>query len=148
MTSPDNTGTRHANGRFRKGFSGNPAGAPHGSRNRATILAERLLQSDIEDVCNAVVATAKNGDMTAAKIIIERLVPPRKDRPISFALPEISNGQHLSQAAIGLLRAVADGGVTPEEAGQVMRLIEGAGKAIEIGELEARIAALEARSPK
>jgi hypothetical protein len=33
--------------------------------------------------------------------------------------------------------------MTPDEAGNVMRLIEGVGKAIEIGELEARIAALE-----
>ena len=35
--------------------------------------------------------------------------------------------------------------MTPEEAGQMMRLLEGAGKAIEIGELEARVKALEER---
>jgi hypothetical protein len=51
----------------------------------------------------------------------------------------------LPKAAIGLLQAVADAEVTPEEAGGVMRLIDGAGKAIEVGELAERIAALEGR---
>jgi hypothetical protein len=67
MTAPNNAGTRHADGRFRKGFSGNPGGPPQGSRHRVTILAERLLQTDFEDVCRAVVEAAKGGDMTAAK---------------------------------------------------------------------------------
>jgi ribosomal protein L37AE/L43A len=53
-----------------------------------------------------------------------------------------------AKAAIGLLQSVADGEVTPDEAGNVMRLIEGAGKAIELGELVNRIAALEGRMPK
>jgi hypothetical protein len=91
---------------------------------------------------------ALKGDGTALRLCLERICPPRRDRPISFELTPISNAQHLPQAAIGLLQAVASGEVTPEEAGSVMRLIEGAGKAIEIGELEARIATLEARSPK
>ncbi len=71
-----------------------------------------------------------------------------ENRPISFELPPVSNAQHLPQAALGLLQAVADGEMTPDEASQVMRLFEGAGKAIEVAELEARIAELEKRMPK
>jgi hypothetical protein len=111
-------------------------------------MVEMLFDGEAEEVCRAVIKAAKGGDMTAARVIVERLCPPRRDRPISFELPPISNAKHLPQAALGLLRAVAGGEVTAEEAGQVMRLIEGAGKAIEIGELEARVAALEGRSPK
>jgi hypothetical protein len=82
--------------------------------------------------------------MPPLRLCLERLCSPRKDRPVSFNLPAISNAQRLPQAVISLLQAVAAGSVTPEEAGNVMCLIEGAGKAIEIGELEARIAAVEA----
>jgi hypothetical protein len=76
----------------------------------------------LEDQCARspllVINAAKGGDMTAARIIVERLCPPRRDRHIAFELPPISNAQHLPQAALGLLRAVVSGEVTPEEAGR------------------------------
>jgi hypothetical protein len=36
--------------RFQPGQSGNPAGRRRGTKNRATMLAERLLLDDIQDV--------------------------------------------------------------------------------------------------
>jgi len=50
---------------FQKGKSGNPAGKPKGVRNRATLMAEKLMQDDAEDVIRAVTEKAKQGDMTA-----------------------------------------------------------------------------------
>lgn len=35
---------------FEKGQSGNPAGRPLGARNKATLVVEKRLQSDIEDI--------------------------------------------------------------------------------------------------
>ena len=49
------------------------------------------MEGDAEEVVRAVVAAAKNGDMIAARIILERLLPPKKDRPVSFALPGIAS---------------------------------------------------------
>jgi Family of unknown function (DUF5681) len=63
---------------FLKGVSGNPHGCARGSRHKASLLAERLMEGDAEEVVRAVVAAAKNGDMTAARIIIERLLPPKR----------------------------------------------------------------------
>jgi Family of unknown function (DUF5681) len=40
--------------RFQKGQSGNPAGKPKGARHKATLLAERLMQDDVEKIVNAV----------------------------------------------------------------------------------------------
>jgi hypothetical protein len=57
----------------------------------------------------AVVTAAKNGDMTAARIIIERLLPPKKDRPVSFALPDIASADDATTAMGALLAAVAAG---------------------------------------
>ena len=42
---------------------GNPAGNPRGARHKATLLAERLMQDDVEKIVNAVLTAARNGDM-------------------------------------------------------------------------------------
>lgn len=39
---------RDADGRFAKGYSGNPAGRPPGTRNKATEAAELLLDGEVE----------------------------------------------------------------------------------------------------
>src|SRR5467141_3673395 len=74
---------------FEPGQSGNPAGRPRAARNRATVLAEKLMQDDIEDVVRAVVDAAKERDMTAAKLVLERVAPRPKGRAVAFVLPEI-----------------------------------------------------------
>ena len=45
------------------------AGKPKGARHKTTLLAERLMQDDVEKIVNAVLTAARNGDMMAAKII-------------------------------------------------------------------------------
>src|SRR5260370_80064 len=72
---------------FEPGQSGNPAGRPRGARNRATVLAEKLMQDDIEDVVRAVVDAAKERDMTAAKLVLERVAPRPKGRAVRPADP-------------------------------------------------------------
>jgi hypothetical protein len=70
-------------GRFLKGGPGKLAG----TRYRATRIIEKVLQSDLKEVCNAVVTAAKTGNMTAALAIISRLAPPARfvSRPIALA---------------------------------------------------------------
>jgi hypothetical protein len=62
---------------------GNP-GRPKGARHKTTILAEKLMAEDVEAVVQAVVEKAKAGDMTAARMIIDRMVPLRRGRPTPF----------------------------------------------------------------
>ena len=133
--------------RFQKGQSGNPAGKAPGTRHRVTLLAERLMQDDAEGVVNAVIAAAKDGDMAAARLVLDRIVPPRKDSPIRFSLPQIkaaSDASDASEAMSAILRAVAAGELTPSEAGDVAKLLETFTRTYEACALEARIAALEA----
>jgi hypothetical protein len=148
MTTAANTTVKQRGRPFRKGESGNPGGRPEGSRNNATLVAERLLQTDFEDVCNAVVAAAKKGDMTAAKIIVERLVPLRKGRPVNFHLPLIKGASDVAKALGSVAQAMAEGELTPDEANTVASVLEAQRRAVETTDLEARVAALEAKSPK
>jgi hypothetical protein len=125
------TGSKQANpGHFRPGQSGNPAGRPKGARNRSTIAAESLLEGEAEALTRKAIALALAGDTTALRLCIERLVPPRKDRPITFELPPIASAADVANAVAAVLRAVAEGRVTPNEAMAVTGLIEALGRAI------------------
>ena len=68
---------RDERGRFPKGQSGNPAGRPVGSRNAATELAQALLDGEADALIRKCVEMALDGDRTAMKLCLERLVPRR-----------------------------------------------------------------------
>ena len=58
---------------FQKGESGNPAGRPRGARNRATLLMESLLADDAEAIGRKAIEMAKQGDMAAIRLCMDRL---------------------------------------------------------------------------
>lgn len=109
---------------FQKGQSGNPAGRPRGARNRATVLAEKLMADDLPDVVQAVIKAAKAGDVRAARLVLERIVPLRRGAPVAFDLPKVDSPSATAGALGALIRAVSDGVLTSEEALSVASLLE------------------------
>ena len=130
---------------WQKGVSGNPAGRARGSRHKVTLAVEALLDGQAEKLTKKAIERALKGDDVALRLCLERICPPRRDRPIKFALPKIEGACDISKAAIALLQSVAEGNATPEEGATVMRLIEGTGKAIELADIESRLAVIESR---
>jgi Family of unknown function (DUF5681) len=90
---------------FQRGQSGNPNGKPKGVRNRATLAAEALLDGEAEALTRKAIEMAMAGDVTALKLCLERLVPPRKERPLSFALPPFASAEDTAKAIDGVLAA-------------------------------------------
>jgi hypothetical protein len=131
---------------YRPGESGNPKGKPRGVRNRATELLDKMAEGDAANVLQAVInrATTK-GDMTAAAMVLARVWPPRKGRPVTFDLPSLATAADLARALGSVAQAVGNGVLTPEEGQAVGAVLEMQRKAIESAELEARVAALEGR---
>jgi hypothetical protein len=123
----------------------NPAGMPKGTRHRATMLAEKLMEDDAEDIVRAVISSVKAGDPTAMRLCVERLVPVRKGRPITFDLPPVETASDISKALGVIAKTMAAGELTPDEAGTVATVMEAHRKAIETTELEERVRNLEAR---
>jgi Family of unknown function (DUF5681) len=109
---------------FVKGQSGNPRGKPKGVRNRATLAAEALLDGEAEALTRKAVEMALGGDVMALKLCLERLVPPRKERPLSFALPPVASVEDTAKAIDGVLAALSQGLVTLSEAREAIDLIE------------------------
>ena len=142
---PDNSGGKQ-DSRFKPGQSGNPRGKPHGSRNRTSLVLDKMLADDGADVVRAVLAAAKDGDMQAARLVLDRIVPMRKGRPVRLDLPTIENAADVLTALSSTVAAMAEGEITPDEAAVVAGVLETKRKVIETVELEARLARLEQRA--
>ena len=74
---------------FQKGQSGNPAGRPRGSRNKMTVLMQNLLEGEAEAITRKVIDMAKEGDMAAIRVCMDRLVPARRSGAIACELPPL-----------------------------------------------------------
>jgi hypothetical protein len=109
---------------FPKGQSGNPAGKPKGARNRATLAAEALLEGEAEALTRKAIDLALAGDVTALRLCLERLLPPRKDRLISLQLPKIVDAEATVQAKAEVIEAVARGQITPSEGAVIAGLVD------------------------
>ncbi len=144
----DNAAENQRGRPFQRGQSGNPSGKPPGTRARVTVLAEKLMEDDAEDIVRAVVSAAKAGDSTAMRLCVERLVPVRKGRPIEFALPPVKTASGVVEAIDMIAKQMADGSLTPDEAGAVAAVIETQRRAIETVDHEERLKMLEAGMPK
>lgn len=108
-------------------------------------MLEQLMAGDAEEVVRAVVEKAKTGDTTAAWIILDRLVPTRKGRPVPVDLPAVRASGDLLAAQRVLLQALAEGEVSTEEAAAVSSVVEGHRKMMETEELAIRLQRLEER---
>src|SRR5205823_562155 len=83
------TFSRTTKGRFKKGVSGNSAGRPIGSRNKTTVACEQMLDGEGEELIRIAVKSAKQGNIHALRLCLERIVPPRKERCINLELRPI-----------------------------------------------------------
>jgi hypothetical protein len=82
------------------------------------------LEGEAEALTRKAIELALAGDTTALRLCLERVVPPRKDRPISLGLPVINSADDASQAMCVVLAAVGKGRITPSEATILSALIE------------------------
>jgi|SRR5690554_7659015 len=128
------------NSLFKKGQSGNPAGRPKGS-GIAGRLREAINQ-DADEIVKALITEAKAGDVSAAKILLDRICPALKNEAQAVDLPELSAGS-LTERATAALDAVAAGELAPDVAAQLIQSVGTLARVVEIDELEQRLTAIE-----
>jgi hypothetical protein len=128
---------------FQPGQSGNPNGRPKGSRNAATVAIQSLLDGQAQALTQKAVDLALSGDLVALRICLDRILPPRKDRPTEFAMPAIVTIADAPKAMAAITTAVAQGEITASEAADVSRLVETYVRSIEASDLERRLRAIE-----
>jgi hypothetical protein len=118
-------------------------GRPQGSRNKATIALQALLDEEGEQITRKAIEMAKAGDSAALRLVIDRLIPPVRERRLSLELPKIETPAGVLAAIGVVLDAVGAGTITPSEGQTLAGLLEAQRKNMETLELEARIAAVE-----
>ena len=143
---PEKTGFKQHLGRFKPGQSGNPLGRPTGARNKTTVAVQTLLDGEAAALTRKVVELALQGDTVALRLCLERIVPPCRERAVNVTLPTVKAATDLPKITEAILQAVGSGDLTPSEADRLASLAVSHGKALELYELEARIAALEVES--
>jgi hypothetical protein len=135
---------RTPEGHFVKGKSGNPAGRTPGCRNQATRIAEALLDGDVEALTRKAVALALDGDAAAMRLCFDRIIAPRRARPVHLDLPPIAEPADVTAAMAAITAAVAEGAITPAEGAEVGMVVETYLRALEASDFDRRLKALEA----
>jgi hypothetical protein len=68
-------------------------------------------------------AATKDGDVNAARLLIDRAIPSRRGAPIHFPLRPLKTAQDCADVLSDLLASVAQGRLTPDEASQVSGIV-------------------------
>jgi hypothetical protein len=128
---------------FQSGQSGNPAGRPKGARGKAAMLAESMFDGEAEAIIRAAIDLAKAGEAAALRVCLDRIAPRPKDRAISFELPPLRSAGDAASALAAITAAVTAGDLTPSEAGELFKLVDGFARMLEARIFEERVAKLE-----
>lgn len=126
---------------FKPGRSGNPGGRPKGSLNKRTKVAIAL-DAAAEDVTKAVIAAAKDGDMQAAKLCLDRIQPPlRNEGPrVQF---EYDRTAPLVEQAQQVFTAIAKGECDVDTGKILIECLTAFARLKEVDDLAIRVSQLE-----
>jgi len=134
--------------KFKPGQSGNPRGRPKGSRHKTTLAIEQLLDGEAEEITRKAIEKAKEGDITALRLCLDRLAPSRKDRHIEFNLPKMEKAGDAANASAAIVEAASSGELTPSEAAELLKIIESYARTLQTCDFEERLERLETENRK
>ena len=131
--------------RWKPGQTGNPKGRPPGQSEITRLRAS--LAGDVPEILAGLVMAAKGGDVQAARLILERILPPVKaiEQAVELQLPVDGT---LTAQGRAVVSAVAGGDLAPSQGAALLGAIGTLARVTEIDELTARIAALEQQHAK
>ncbi len=119
-------------------------GRPRGSRNKSARVCESTLESVAELLTKKCLSLAFQGNPTALRLCMERLMPARRQRVLHFKLPPTKTLADVAGASESVLSGVARGDLTPAEGEAFSGMLDGRRRMIETQELDQRIRVLEA----
>ena len=128
---------------WKPGQSGNPAGRKPGTGEVARLRA--AIAEHVPPIIAKLTAAALAGDVGAARLLLERVIPPLKasEESAALALPDGT----LTEQGRAVLGAVALGDLAPGQGAALLASLGTLAKLTETDELERRIRALEAKKP-
>ncbi len=133
------TKVRHT-GQWQPGTSGNPAGRRPGSGEVAKL--RQAIAAHVPEIIDRLVQQAREGDAQAARLLLERVIPPVKaaEQPALLDLPA---GGALADHGRAILQATGEGALGPQQAAQLLAALGALARVVEVDELARRVQALE-----
>ena len=119
----DSSRKNAAKTRGRPFAKGNP-GRPKGARGRTTLAIQMLLDGEAEVITRKCIDLALEGDPTALKLCMERIIPPRREWPVEFTMPPLNSATDTAAAMNAIMQAVADGKILLSQALEFGKLLE------------------------
>jgi hypothetical protein len=113
-----------------------------GSRNRATMIAEQLFDNATGDLSREAINKALDGDSAVLRLVVSRIIGPRRHRPSSFPLPPLRSAADVAPA-LATIAAAAERAISTGEASEMSQIVERFMRALEAGELATRVAQLK-----
>lgn len=103
-------------------------GRQDGSRNNVTLELEKEATVKAVELLRKMIAFADHPDpsvsIPAMKFVLERLMPPRKSRPVHFSInTQGKTAEELHQMSGQIITMMSEGQVTPDEAHEVNRAV-------------------------
>jgi len=126
--------------RWQPGQSGNPNGRPPGTGEVSKLRAS--IAASVPDVLEKLTEAAKAGDVQAARLLLDRVLPPIK--AVELAAPVAVPAGTLADQARAIIDAATRGDLTVSDAAALVGALLAAGRVIETTELTARVEAFEA----
>lgn len=123
--------------------SPNPSGRPKGIVDRRMQIAQRMFD-DAGGIVNAMVEKALEGDTSAAGLILSRVLPALRAQSEKVTF-DFDARAPVARQVEQVLDAIAAGAVAPDVGRQIIEAVAALSAIRATEELEARLAALEAR---
>ena len=131
---------RQADGRFARGNPGGP-GRPRACERAAAL--DLLAAEAGADLIEVALSEAKKGNLRAVEMLLDRIWPVRRGRPVEVDVPPIRTIPDLVPAGAAVTGAVLSGELTPEEGSAAARVLVAHQKMIETVDLEQRLDKLQ-----
>ncbi|WP_295448077.1 hypothetical protein [uncultured Thiodictyon sp.] len=138
----DDTNTRDDKGRF---LPGSPPGPGRPKRTDAEAVQREAIRAALPGIVNRLIESAEGGDIQASRLLLDRVMPALKATDAPVSLPPGIDASDLTGAPTAVLKALASGDLSPDQAATIAGALSALVKVREITELESRIAALKAK---
>jgi len=124
-------------------FTKGNGGRKPGSRNRTTVIAEALVEGRSKEMTNKAIELALAGNPQMLKMFVGPTLP--RERLVQFELADLTDpANDPVQTMAGIIKAVAEGKISPSEGAAIASLLESYRRIRELSDVVGRMDKLEA----